>query len=160
MKSPLSMLKYGVSAARLARIMANPPWRFRETRTARVAGFLRAKFLRCYGVGWDDSMVALSSEPKWLKVVWRWCGLRYVDFLTIYTPYYSCFHVKVVVQEGGVWYCDTTYTPPAFLDIRELVARNSLRDLDTAPDRAFLETIQRQVTEQIGVPAHMLGGQS
>lgn len=104
---------------------------FRPSRLARAAAFLRNALHRCYGTGWDGRMIAATSEPPWLKAVWRWCGVQFLGFDKIRTPRIaSCFTKQIVRDPDGTWWCETTYKPPAWasLDIRKLIMDNALRD--------------------------------
>lgn len=130
---------------------------YRRKRLSRFAGWLRKKLHRCYGADdWHGNMAAILSEPPWLKAVWRWCGVPFIGFDMIRTPYISSFYTKEVRKVDGVWYCDTTYTPPPFLDLRQIIMENSLRDMRAPDDHRFLTMLREQVSVSCGVPKHLM----
>jgi hypothetical protein len=129
----LNFLRFGMSSERMGNVFTerdnNNSWPYRRTRLSRFAGWLRKKLHRCYGADdWHGNMAAILSEPPWLKAVWRWCGVPFIGFDRIHTPYIASFYTKEVRKVDGVWYCDTTYTPPPFLDLRQIILDNPLRE--------------------------------
>lgn len=130
---------------------------FRRKRLSRVAGWLRKKLHRCYGADdWHGNMAAILSEPPWLKAVWRWCGVSFVGFDVIHLPYIAAFHTKEVLKVDGVWYCDTTYTPPAFPDLRQLIMAHPLCELPESSHARLIATARGEVFKNFGLPQHLM----
>ena len=92
----------------------------------RVGAFLRNNLHRLYGRGYDNLLSATVSEPPWLRAVWRWFGAPRVLPATLHIPYNASCYRKRVYREGGVWWCETTYTPPdrMLVDFQALIAQH------------------------------------
>lgn len=156
----LNILRFAMSKERMGAIFTergNNSWPYRRTRLSRFAGWLRKMLHRCYGADdWHGNMAAILSEPPWLKAVWRWCGVPFIGFNTIVTPYIAAFHTKEVLKVDGVWYCYTTYTPPKFLDLREIITSNPLRDLHELGASQFFTMLQSEIAKNVGIPKHLM----
>lgn len=100
---------------------------------ARFGRWLFDKLSLIYGGGYD--------LPLWLDPLWRKLGVATHVWRPFYTPSYVCYETEACFRDAsGVWWCETSYNPPVFPDLRRIIMDNPLQD--SQGDNSDLRFIQ------------------
>lgn len=85
-------------------------------RTSLALIWLRGKLRTAlYGPGLEGEHLASDSEPEWLATLWKACGfvdVSRLSFNSLVCPPPKIATRRVYQDEGGVWWCETTYACP------------------------------------------------